>query len=354
MSDLLTGLNSRHQLHLILPELCLKANLAKPLCLLLLQVKNFDLWQGKLSPMAADKLLKISADFLADNQPKLSYLARFSGATFALAINECQSWQALDLAEQLCLTAQNHALPAVFDYEGISLNFDYGLATLPPQDIWQLTAAAEKDLKKAKGGAFTALGSNNLLCEQTVLIKMAHAIIKQNSPYLWQHGLLSSNLALACGAKLGFDKDQLTDLEMAVNLADIALSEVGGQILDKPGVLTAAEWRRIQSHSEFAAKFCHSFGLNDTICQAVLHHHERYDGCGYPEGLKQDQIPIMAAIVGACNCYAALLLPRPYRPARKSIIAKAEFARLHGKAYSPAVSQCLLEMDHIIRGIKTV
>ena len=112
MTDLLTGLLSRHQLHIALPELAAEARPAKPLTLLLLKLRDFELWQGRLTPLAADHLLKITANIISEAAPKTSLCARWSDSIFAILLSATPLWQAEALAEEIRETAAAAPIPA--------------------------------------------------------------------------------------------------------------------------------------------------------------------------------------------------------------------------------------------------
>lgn len=348
MTDLLTGLASRHQLHLHLPELATQANMATPLALLLLKIRDFSLWQSRLTPLAADRLLSIAATLLRQSAPAGAIAARWGGATFALLLPACLLWQAEELAEQIRQTAAQETLPAFFTYEGFSLDFHYGCATLPPTDIWQLAATAEQSLRRAEGGAFAALAQEpGVNAEREVLLRLARGFLSQGGPYLTHLSLLTCSLALAAGKRLGLTATELGDLELAAAFGDIALRELSGPPLDKPGPLNESEWRKIQRHPDFAARLTENLGLSKTVTETVLYHHERYDGLGYPKGRRGAEIPPLAALLHGATVYASLLLPRPYRPARRPFSARAELTMLAGKAIAPEIVKQLLLADTV-------
>lgn len=346
MTDLLTGLDSRHQLHLRLPELAAGSSMAAPLSLLLLKIRDFSLWQCHLTPLAADRLLRLTAELLREHCPAQAVAARWGGATFALALPNCPYWQAEDLAETIRLAAGKAELPAIFNYEGQSLDFHYGCDTLPPADIWQLSASAEAALKRDEGGVFAALeGAAGLSVDTGVLLKLARGYLTQSGPYLPRLATLTCSLAVAAGRRLGLGEEDLNDLELSAAFADIALSEVAGLAIDKPGPLREQEWRRIQRHSFFASRLAVNLGLRRQVAEALLYHHERYDGLGYPEGLRGADIPPAAAILHAATVYASLLLPRPYRPARRVYAARAEISLASGKDIDPQIAKQILLVD---------
>jgi len=329
MSDLLTGLKSRHQLHIELLSRAGQANAAKPLALLLLSVKDFALWQRQLTPLATDRLVQVAGELLAVEAPEEAFLARWNNACFALLLPNCPVWCAEDIGDQLRETARQTALPSLLSYQGLALDFNCGAATLPPLDANRLPQAAEEQLNRCEGGMFARLlmqsgdgNSDNLAAE--AYIQLAELYLTHGDPYLKRHGQMTSGYALEVGRRLSFSPEALRELSIAAAFADIAMAEAAGSALNKPGNLTLGEYKRICRHPRFAAELCRSLSLSQGVIDTVLYHHERGDGSGYPEGLSAIDIPLSASVLGACGAFAAMLLPRPYRPARKLYAAKAE------------------------------
>ena len=333
MTDLLTGLLSRHQLHIILPELAAEARPTKPLSLLLLKLRDFQLWQNSLTPLAADHLLKISADIIRQNAPRTATCARWSDSIFALLLPATPIWQAETLAENIRETAAQTQMPAIFEYQGMSLDFCYGVAASPPTEYSRLAAGAEEQLRHDEGGVFAEL----MLCSPPLpdtptlnaYIHLASRYLGSGDPYLRRHHQLTEAYALEIARRLSLSEAAITELKTAAALADIAMTEAAGAALHKPGPLTLAEYRRIQKHPVLAAQLCESLFLPDSVTDIVRYHHEHIDGSGYPQGLEGAAIPFMASILGAASSFAAMLLPRPYRPAKKIFAAKAAMKSDH-------------------------
>lgn len=327
MTDLLTGLYSRHQLHIALPELAAIARPARPLTLLLLKLRDFGLWQRRLTPLAADHLLKTAAGIIQKMAPPSALAARWNDAIFALLLPDTLIWQAEALAEELREAAAAAQLSAIFDYQGVRLDFNYGAAATPPVDHNRLPAAAEEQLRYSEGGVFAELMlSSPPLPDPPTLnayIHLASRYLAAGDPYLRRHGQMTASYALEIARRLKFSQTQQNELRIAAALADIAMAESAGSALQKPGALTLAEYRRIQRHPLLAAQLCRSLGLSENIANTVRHHHEHVDGSGYPDGLSGSAIPFTAAILGAASSFAAMLLPRPYRPAKKLFAARA-------------------------------
>jgi HD-GYP domain-containing protein (c-di-GMP phosphodiesterase class II) len=142
----------------------------------------------------------------------------------------------------------------------------------------------------------------------------------------------------------GIDEKFLEHVDIASVLHDIGKIGVPEAILNKQGPLTNEEFRIIKEHPEIGETILKSIdGLEDCLL-AVKYHHEKYDGSGYPEGLKGDQIPMIAAIICVADAYDAMVSDRPYRKGLSKEKAIAEIVSLAGKQFHPEVSAIMNEL----------
>ncbi len=144
--------------------------------------------------------------------------------------------------------------------------------------------------------------------------------------------------ALQLARALGIEgESDLKAIEAAVLLHDMGKLSVPGFILNKPGELTPAEFERIKQHVTVAAQILAHVDFPYPVASVVRHHHERWDGTGYPDGLKGDAIPIGARIVAVVDSYDALTSHRPYRPAVSGDQALQMIVERRGSVYDPTV-----------------
>lgn len=339
MSDLLTGLHSRHQLHIELLSQAARANEARPLALLLLEVRDFALWQRRLTPLAGDQLLRTVGTVLGRAAPEGAFLARWDNACFAMLLPDCALWCAEDVAEALRVEVQQAAFSGPAVYPGLDLV--YGAACQPPEDQNSLPGAAEERLERAKGGPLARLlrpdGLHPAADAAQAYLRLAESYLVHGDPYLKRHGRMTAGYAQQVGRKLGFSPEQLEELALAAAFADIAMPEAAGACLEKPGCLTYGEFRRVARHPLFANALCRTLGLPEAVREAVVCHHEAWDGSGYPAGRQGEETPLAAYVLGACGAYAAMLLPRPYRPALRLYAVRAAIAQSAGTRWPARV-----------------
>jgi putative nucleotidyltransferase with HDIG domain len=131
-------------------------------------------------------------------------------------------------------------------------------------------------------------------------------------------------------------------IEAAALLHDLGKLRVPEHILNKPGKLTAAEFEKIRSHSSVGAEILSSIDFRYPVVPIVRHHHENWDGTGYPDGLAGTEIPIGARILAVVDCFDALTSDRPYRPRLSEEEATRILVERRGTMYDPVVVDCFL------------
>jgi putative nucleotidyltransferase with HDIG domain len=147
------------------------------------------------------------------------------------------------------------------------------------------------------------------------------------------------------GEKLGLSAPELQDVERGALLHDIGKIGVSDSILRKPGDLTDDEREQMQRHVELGHRILSSLEFLGCARDIVLEHHERFDGTGYPRGLRGKSISMGARIFAVVDAYDAMTSDRPYRTARPHDEAMAEIAALSGSAFDPEVTAALRGID---------
>lgn len=144
---------------------------------------------------------------------------------------------------------------------------------------------------------------------------------------------------------MGLDENSLFVLKMAGRLHDIGKIILLDGILDKPGKLTATEWEEVKRHPEIGYRIlCHTNEFSE-ISAAVLEHHERWDGSGYPKGLIAAEISLPARIIAVADAFDAMTVNRPYRKALTADAAVAEIKEYTGQQFDPKIVSAFLQVD---------
>jgi putative nucleotidyltransferase with HDIG domain len=158
------------------------------------------------------------------------------------------------------------------------------------------------------------------------------------------HAARVTELALRIAAALGVGDRRIDAIKAGGPLHDIGKLEVDRAILDKPGALDAIELEEIRTHPELGARMLRGVRSLGAALDCVLHHHERWDGTGYPYGLGGHEIPLEARILAVADAYDAMTSDRPYRSARTHEEALAEVERCSGSQFDPHVAGAFLAL----------
>ena len=183
------------------------------------------------------------------------------------------------------------------------------------------------------------LAESNRLLEESALeaVESLNATVDAKDPYTAGHSQRVQRIAVALGEELGLGREQLDILRFAGLFHDIGKIGVPDAILTKPDRLTELEFEIVKRHPEDGARIVARLHRLHAVVPAVLHHHERWDGKGYPDGLRGDGIPLEAAIVGLADAVDAMTTDRPYSCARTLEDATEEIVRNRGTQFAPAV-----------------
>jgi len=188
--------------------------------------------------------------------------------------------------------------------------------------------------------------ANKLLRERsTAAMESLSATVDARDKYTAGHSRRVQQLALAMGRELGLSQAELDLLGHAALFHDIGKLAIPDAILLKPASLSLEEWDLMQRHADEGARIIDRLGfLNDAV-PAIRHHHERFDGTGYPEGLAGEEIPLGARIIHVADALDSMLTTRIYRAARPAPEALEELRRASGTQFCP---RCVAALERIL------
>lgn len=179
------------------------------------------------------------------------------------------------------------------------------------------------------------------------MVAAASTAIDARDAYTAGHSKRVADIACKVGRKLGMEDSQIECLELAALFHDIGKIGVPDYILNKSGRLDEEELKTIQEHPTVGYNILVKIEYFSHMLPAILYHHERQDGKGYPEKLKGDQIPIGAAILAIADTYDAMTSNRPYRNALSHESAVEELKKHRGTQFKKEVVDAFLEMYNV-------
>ncbi len=223
---------------------------------------------------------------------------------------------------------------------------------LKPFDPDHLCMVIESGIKKFEMTA----SRSQILCDLSELfyktIKSIAFALDAKDKYTHGHSLRVTLYSLALAKKLNLQDDVLEEIETAGLLHDIGKIAIPEKILLKPGKLTDEEFEIIKSHPELGEKLVKSVEKLGLVSNWLKHHHERYDGKGYPDGLAGEDIPISARIIALADTYDAMTSDRAYREALSHQEAIDEIKRCSGTQFDPDLAKVFIENQKEIEHLK--
>jgi len=191
-----------------------------------------------------------------------------------------------------------------------------------------------------------SLVESNRLLERSALDAVAslNETVDAKDPYTAGHSQRVQRIAVEIGRELGLPRHRLETLRFAGLFHDIGKIGVPDAILMKPSRLTDEEFELVKRHPEAGARIVGRLSSLHATVPAILYHHERWDGTGYPHGLSGDEIPVEAGIVGLADAFDAMTTDRPYSDARSLEEAVEEIVRNRGTQFVPEAVDAFLRV----------
>lgn len=217
---------------------------------------------------------------------------------------------------------------------GIQKKQDSVRLKLEHEDLLRMKEYLEKEIDTAR---------QNLMLYYEGTIKALIRTIDAKDHYTFDHSEHVAKLSLAIADAVGFSKIMKNKLEHAAIIHDIGKIGVNEQILRKMGSLTKAELAEIKKHPEIGARIVNEVAFLEDTVEVVLYHHERFDGTGYPEGLKGDEIPLPARIVTIADAIDAMMRDRPYRKAFSQSQIIDELIKGAGTQFDPEIVRLIID-----------
>ena len=169
------------------------------------------------------------------------------------------------------------------------------------------------------------------------------SIIEIKDEYTFGHSERVTDVALRLAELVNLDKSQIRDLRLAGLMHDVGKVGISTDILRKPAKLTESEYRSIKQHAPYGAQIVGSIENAERIAAAIRHHHERWDGSGYPDGLAGDKIPLLARILAMADAFDSMATSRPYREMLTKDEILSELTKGNGTQFDPNLASALVE-----------
>lgn len=253
--------------------------------------------------------------------------------------NELSKFLFLDIAASACI----YPLIVVGEFVGIMV---FGEERHVQRETFDANKLQLISLIADQAGSALRRSQLHAQLEESLLetvIALANAVEARDT-YTEDHSTRMEDLVVEVGKYLDFSAEEIQNLRWATRLHDIGKIGVPDQILRKPSSLTAEEWIAMRKHPEIGAKILAPLSMMSGVSPIIRHHHEKYDGSGYPDGLSKDDIPLGARILSVVDAFIAMTDDRIYRKSLGFEVAINELITNKGTQFDPRIVDIFLEI----------
>ncbi|MDY6918011.1 MAG: PAS domain S-box protein [Chloroflexota bacterium] len=345
-TDELTGLYNRRQFFELLEgELNRMHRYGGSFTLAMVDLDEFKEYNDRFGHSNGDALLRSVAQALRSELRKPDMAFRYGGDEFTIILPETDAEKAKGIIDRLRL-ARMEVLQTDGYTSRLFLNFSAGIAEFPQNaetadGLVFLADTALYHSKRAGGNRSTLVSDLGELAADVVdsatmdQVYALAATVDARDPHTYGHSKRVATVSEMIGTAIGLRPKQISDLRAGALLHDIGKVGVPDSILTKPDRPSEPEWMIIRKHPVEGAKIVGYVKELEGLVPLIRHHHEWYDGSGYPDGLRGEKIPLGARIISVADAYDTMTTPRPYRQVVSSDEACRELERCSGTQFDP-------------------
>lgn len=311
-------------------------NIYYPLTYMVCDINGLHLINDAYGREYGNSCLFKTIELIKNNTPPNSILARTGGDEFSILLLKTSREEAHEVYKKLVEAFKDYNASTTESVPELSVSFGYETNDIKEQDFAVIVKTASEYMKRRK--------MLNKKSSQSSVLNSIKSTMYERSQETEEHAERLNFLTNLLGLSLGLSPSQLDLLSLFASFHDIGKVGISDNILNKPDKLTADEWVEMRRHSLIGQRICQSSPELMPIADLVLSHHERWDGFGYPYGLKKLEIPLLARILSIVDAYDSMTNDRVYRLALSKEEALAEIKRNSGTQFDPKIVEKFLNL----------
>jgi len=328
--DKLTDLYNRAYFEEELKRLNNKRNL--PISIIIGDINNLKMINDTFGHQHGDQLLCKIASVLQSCFRKSDVISRWGGDEFSIILPHTTRERGIAIIHRMNQECQKRSTLT------LPLSISMGIATKcdMSENINAVVREAESKMYRYKLIDKQAADSNIISSLEKALQERKYETKEYRKSFV--------DCALQFGKILRLEKKEFNELKLLAMICDVGKIAVSEVIIFKKGWLSEIEWEEIKKHPEIGYRIAKSSPELSTIAEAILYHHEFWDGNGYPQKIKGDDIPLLSRIIHIVNAYQAMIHERPYRQAMKKEDAIKELKKGQGSQFDPELTEKFIAM----------
>lgn len=332
--DFLTGLFNRKYFEIEKVRFNQQSYL--PLSILIGDINGVRLINDAYGYSEGDRLIVDTAQLLKSSCDTTSILFRTGGDEFIVLLPNTSESKMSDILRRIQHKCKLYNLQP--ENQSVQLNLSLGAST---------RVHMSQSIDKVMHQAMDSLHKNKILESKSYhssILSSIQATMFAKSQNTEEHAERLSVLCQLMGEQLDLSQSQMDELMLFAMLHDIGKIGIDDNVLNKPGKLTDDEWIIMKKHTEIGYRIALSSPELHSIANYILTHHEHWDGKGYPQGLKEEEIPLLSRILGLVDAYDAMTQDRVYRKAMSKDDAINELIRNSGSQFDPNLTNLFIEI----------
>ena len=298
-----------------------------PISIIMGDLNGLKILNDSYGQKKGDQLLIKTAKMLKEMVREGDILARYGGDEFTILLRQTTNQTAQEIVKRIKSKSRKQNIGEI----PLSISFGSATKNKKEQEITDIIKLAEDEMYRNK--------LSESKSGKSKIVQGLLNTLSAKSSETKEHAIRMTELAFKFGKKLGLSNSELNRLSLLATLHDIGKTNIPETILKKPAKLEKKEWEMIKGHPETGYQIASASEEFSIVAQEILHHHEKWDGSGYPDGLKENKTPYLARIITIIDSYDVMTHDRPYSKAMSKKEALEEIKSCTGSQFDPELAE---------------